>query len=89
LVVIFIRYENAQMERPVTDFWYAIESCENGVMHLGEAWIEDYYTGNLWLVRGSKRDLLIAVLDSVAPRVPRRPSVLKIKNNLAGSEVME
>ncbi len=47
------------MQKPVADFWYAINSCENGVVRLREAWIEDYYSGNLWLVRGSKRDLLI------------------------------
>jgi glyoxylase-like metal-dependent hydrolase (beta-lactamase superfamily II) len=47
------------MQKPVADFWYAIDSCQNGVVRLREAWIDDYYSGNLWLVRGSKRDLLI------------------------------
>jgi glyoxylase-like metal-dependent hydrolase (beta-lactamase superfamily II) len=58
------------MQKPVADFWYAIDSCDNGIVRLREAWIDGYYAGNLWLVRGSKRDLLIDTGTGIVP--PRR-----------------
>jgi glyoxylase-like metal-dependent hydrolase (beta-lactamase superfamily II) len=47
------------MQKPVADFWYAIDYCDNRIIRLREAWIDPYFAGNLWLIKGSERDLLI------------------------------
>jgi glyoxylase-like metal-dependent hydrolase (beta-lactamase superfamily II) len=57
---------------PVAEFWYAVEYCDNGILRLREAWIDPYLAGNIWLVRGRDRDLLI---DSGTGIVSPRPVV--------------
>jgi glyoxylase-like metal-dependent hydrolase (beta-lactamase superfamily II) len=54
---------------PVAEFWYAIEACDDGIVHLREAWIDPYLSGDMWLVRGAARDLLIDTgTGMVSPR---------------------
>jgi glyoxylase-like metal-dependent hydrolase (beta-lactamase superfamily II) len=47
------------MTRPAAEFWYGIEARDDGIVRLRETSIDPYLAGNLWLVRGSRRDLLI------------------------------
>jgi glyoxylase-like metal-dependent hydrolase (beta-lactamase superfamily II) len=47
------------MKKPVADFWYGIDSCDDGIVHLRETWVDPYIVGDLWLVRGASRDLLV------------------------------
>jgi glyoxylase-like metal-dependent hydrolase (beta-lactamase superfamily II) len=46
-------------ERLVAEFWYAISPCDDDIVQLREAWIDPYLTGDIWLVRGRERDLLV------------------------------
>lgn len=56
-------------ELPVAEFWYALAPCGEGVVHLREAWIDPYLSGDMWLVRGRDRDLLIDTgTGMVSPR---------------------
>src|ERR1700722_11914737 len=65
-------------ERPVADCWYAIAACDDNIVHLREAWIDPYLTGDMWLVRGQERDLLV---DCGTGIVPPRPIVEAIARN--------
>lgn len=47
------------MTRPVAEFWYGVEAQDHGIVRLRETAIDPYLAGNLWLVRGARRDLLI------------------------------
>jgi glyoxylase-like metal-dependent hydrolase (beta-lactamase superfamily II) len=47
------------MPKPIAEFWYGIDSCADHIVHLREAWVDPYIVGDLWLVRGSVRDVLI------------------------------
>jgi glyoxylase-like metal-dependent hydrolase (beta-lactamase superfamily II) len=46
-------------ELPVAECWYAIAACDDDMVRLSEAWIDPYLTGDMWLVRGQNRDLLV------------------------------
>ena len=65
-------------ERPVADCWYAIAVCDDDIVQLREAWIDPYLTGDMWLVRGRNRDLLV---DSGTGIVPPRLYVEAIARN--------
>jgi glyoxylase-like metal-dependent hydrolase (beta-lactamase superfamily II) len=66
------------LERPVADYWYKIEACDDNIVHLREAWLDPYLTGDMWLVRGENRDLLV---DCGTGIVPPRPIVETIARN--------
>ena len=73
-------------ERLVAEFWYAIAPCDDNIIHLREAWIDPYLAGDMWLIRGRDRDLLVdcgtgivsprSVVESVA-----RNSVIAVACN--------
>jgi glyoxylase-like metal-dependent hydrolase (beta-lactamase superfamily II) len=65
-------------ERAVADCWYAIAICDDDIVQLREAWIDPYLTGDMWLVRGQDRDLLV---DCGTGIVPPRPYVEAIARN--------
>jgi glyoxylase-like metal-dependent hydrolase (beta-lactamase superfamily II) len=54
-------------ERSVADCWYAIAVCDNNIVQLREAWIDPYLTGDMWLVRGQTRDLLVDCGTGIVP----------------------
>lgn len=58
------------MQKPVAEFWYGIEACDHDVLRLREIWADPYLAGNIWLLRGSQRDLVIDTgTGFVSPRV--------------------
>jgi glyoxylase-like metal-dependent hydrolase (beta-lactamase superfamily II) len=65
-------------QRAVADFWYAVAPCDDNIVHLREAWIDPYLTGDIWLVRGRDRDLLV---DSGTGIVSPRPVVEAVARN--------
>jgi glyoxylase-like metal-dependent hydrolase (beta-lactamase superfamily II) len=58
------------VHKPIADFWYAIDCFEHGIVRLCEAWLDPFFAGNLWLVRGSEREVLIDTGTGVVS--PRR-----------------
>jgi glyoxylase-like metal-dependent hydrolase (beta-lactamase superfamily II) len=71
---------NASMspQRCVAEFWYAVSPCDDNIVHLREAWIDPYLTGDIWLVRGRDRDLLV---DCGTGIVSPRPVVEAVARN--------
>ncbi|MGH6883340.1 MBL fold metallo-hydrolase [Hypericibacter sp.] len=69
------------MTRPVAEFWYGVEAHDHGIVRLRETAIDPYLAGNMWLVRGSRRDLLI---DTGTGIVSARP----ILENLSGKPLL-
>jgi glyoxylase-like metal-dependent hydrolase (beta-lactamase superfamily II) len=65
-------------ERVVAEFWYAISPCDDNIIHLREAWIDPYLAGDMWLVRGRERDLLV---DCGTGIVSPRPVVESVARN--------
>jgi len=45
--------------RPVADPWFAISAFENDILLLRESGIDPYAVGDIWIVRGRDRDLVI------------------------------
>lgn len=52
--------------------WYRTESRADGVTHIGEPHIKEFYRCNIWHVRGRERDLLV---DSGMGVVPLRANI--------------
>jgi len=65
------------VQKPIAEFWYGIEACDHNIVRLRETWIDPYLAGNIWLVRGSQRDL---VIDAGTGFLSPRPVVDAIVN---------
>lgn len=48
-----------QTSKPVADLWYSIEAFENDILLLRETHIDPYAVGDIWIVRGCDRDLVV------------------------------
>jgi glyoxylase-like metal-dependent hydrolase (beta-lactamase superfamily II) len=64
-----------KMSRPVADPWFAINAFENDILLLRETGIDPYAVGDIWIVRGRDRDL---VIDTGSGMVAPAPLVGKI-----------
>ena len=47
------------MEKPVADIWYGVEAYGQGVLRLREVHVDPFLAGDIWLVRGRERDLVV------------------------------
>jgi glyoxylase-like metal-dependent hydrolase (beta-lactamase superfamily II) len=65
-------------QRLVAEFWYAVAPCDDNIVQLREVWIDPYLTGDIWLVRGRDRDLLV---DSGTGIVSPRPVIEAVARN--------
>ncbi len=50
---------NASHGKPVAETWFAIDLYEHDILRFREHHIDSFAVGDLWLVRGKSRDLLI------------------------------
>lgn len=57
------------------DQWYQVRTVGDGVTHISEPWIKEFYRCNIWHVRGRDRDLLV---DSGLGAVPLRREVPRL-----------
>ena len=69
-----------QQAKPLADLWFGVEAVDDGLLRLREAHIDPFLAGNIWLLRGEHRSLLI---DSGTGIMPLRPLV----SALAGQPV--
>lgn len=60
------------MNRIPPDRWYRIRQLDDGVTHIDEPYIREFYRCNIWHVRGGDRDMLV---DSGMGVVPLREHV--------------
>ena len=49
----------AKTGKPVAEVWYAIDAHANGVIRFREDHIDSFAVGDIWLVRGCDRDLVV------------------------------
>jgi glyoxylase-like metal-dependent hydrolase (beta-lactamase superfamily II) len=61
----------------VAERWYAHREIEDGVFLLWEPHVDPMIRGNMWLVRGSERDLLVDGGLGVAPLRPELAELLE------------
>ena len=47
------------MSKPVADLWFGVQAVDGGLLHIRETHIDPYLAGNIWLVKGRDRALLI------------------------------
>lgn len=69
-----------QQAKPLADIWFGVEAVDDGLLRLREAHIDPYLAGNIWLLKGARRWLLI---DSGTGIMALRPLV----SALAGEPV--
>jgi glyoxylase-like metal-dependent hydrolase (beta-lactamase superfamily II) len=59
-----------QAEKPVADFWYAIQPQGNGIIRFNEIHLDPYVVGDIWLLRGSERDLVVDTGSGIVSPAP-------------------
>jgi glyoxylase-like metal-dependent hydrolase (beta-lactamase superfamily II) len=64
----FVEVNNLQ--KPISEFWYAIRPCEQNIVQLREACIDPYLAGNIWFVRGTSQSLVIDTGTGMVSPVP-------------------
>ncbi|MEM7221338.1 MAG: MBL fold metallo-hydrolase [Pseudomonadota bacterium] len=60
------------MSKPLAEIWYGVEAMAHGVLRLRELAIEPFLSGDLWLIQGAERNLLV---DTGTGMVSPRPLV--------------
>src|SRR5437879_10631045 len=58
------------MMKPVADIWYGVAAAADGILHLREAALDPYFAGDIWLLRGSARALVIDCGMGIVPPGP-------------------
>ena len=61
-----------QAGKPVAEFWYAIQPQDDGIIRFSEIYVDPYAVGDIWLVRGSERDLAVDTGSGIEPDVLAR-----------------
>lgn len=60
----------ADRSKPVAEVWFSIEYCETNILRFREAHIDSYAVGDIWLVRGHDRDLVIDTGSGIVAPAP-------------------
>lgn len=58
------------MGKRVAEHWYAIKALDSKVLWIREIHVDPYVAGDIWLVRGSKRDLVVDTGMGIVPPAP-------------------
>ncbi len=61
--------------KPVAEIWYSVECLGDNILRFRESHIDPYAAGNIWLVRGSERDLVVDTGCGIVPPAPLITSV--------------
>jgi glyoxylase-like metal-dependent hydrolase (beta-lactamase superfamily II) len=56
--------------KPVADHWYAIKPLDPQVLWIREIYVDPYVAGDIWLVRGAERDLVVDTGMGIVPPAP-------------------
>jgi len=56
--------------KPVADLWFSIKAYKNDILLLRESHIDPYAVGDIWIVRGRDRDLVIDTGSGMVNPVP-------------------
>jgi glyoxylase-like metal-dependent hydrolase (beta-lactamase superfamily II) len=59
-----------RMGKPVAEFWYGIQPQGDGIIRFREIYVDPYAVGDIWLVRGSQRDLVVDTGSGIVPPTP-------------------
>ncbi len=65
-----VRAETALVEKPVAEHWYAIKPLDSKVVWIREIHVDPYVAGDIWLLRGSRRDLVVDNGMGIVPPLP-------------------
>ncbi len=56
--------------KPVADVWYGVDVYANDIIRFREPHIDSFAVGDIWLVRGSERDLAVDTGSGIVPAAP-------------------
>lgn len=45
--------------KPIAEVWYSVEACDDHIIRFRESHIDSYAVGDMWLVQGAARDLVV------------------------------
>jgi len=56
--------------KPVADHWYAVKALDPRILWIREIHADPYVAGDIWLVRGAERDLVVDTGMGIVPPAP-------------------
>ncbi len=59
-----------QPEKPVAEFWYGIQPQGDEIIRFSEINVDPHVVGDIWLLRGSERDLAVDSGSGIVPPAP-------------------
>ena len=59
-----------RVAKPVAEFWYGIQPQDHEIIRFREIHVDPYAVGDIWLVRGSQRDLAVDTGSGIVPPAP-------------------
>ncbi|MEE8506049.1 MAG: hypothetical protein V3S40_07495, partial [Kiloniellales bacterium] len=59
-----------RVAKPVAEFWYGIQPQDHEIIRFREIHVDPYAVGDIWLVRGSQRDLVVDTGSGIVPPAP-------------------
>lgn len=62
--------QNTNTEKPVSPFWYAAAPQDNAIVWIREIHVDPGAAGDIWLVRGAERDLVVDTGTGIVPPAP-------------------
>jgi len=58
------------VEKPVAEHWYAVKPLDSKILWIREVHVDPYVAGDIWLVRGTERDLVVDTGMGIVPPAP-------------------
>lgn len=56
--------------KPIAEFWYAVQPQPDAILRFNELHVNPYAVGDIWLIRGTVRDLVIDTGSGIVPPAP-------------------
>jgi len=56
--------------KPIADHWYAVKPLDSQILWIREIHVDPYVAGDIWLVRGAERDLIVDTGLGIVPPAP-------------------
>lgn len=58
------------LDLPIAEAWYGVESHPGGITRVYEKYLDPYYSGSIWVISGTDRDLVVDTGTGIVPLAP-------------------
>jgi|TARA_B110000046_G_scaffold5141_1_gene5435 glyoxylase-like metal-dependent hydrolase (beta-lactamase superfamily II) len=70
-----LREEMSDFNLPIVNDWYDTKSYPNNVTRISEKYIDPYWSGNIWVIKGSEASLIVDTGTGIVSPIPLIESI--------------